>query len=74
MKNCYVIVYHTEGFQDLCVFSSLKKAREEFDKIAKKYNMKESAYSYYICQAFGEIKNGKATLTLMKKIINYNGI
>lgn len=74
MKHCYVIVYHTEGFIDLSVFSSLKKAREEFDKIVKKYGMKEAAYSYYMSQAFGEIKNGKATLTLMKKIINYNGI
>lgn len=74
MKHCYVIVYMTEGFQDLSVFSSLQKAEEVFDKLVEKYGLTKNNYSYYASQAYRKVNNKKTTLTLMKKIINFNSI
>ena len=66
MKKVYVIVWMTNGFQDLSVFTSFEKANNQFDELMKEFGLTEKQQTYYLRQAFG-----KGSLTLMSKITNF---
>ena len=77
MKYCYVIVWQTGGFQDLSVFTSRVAADKCFEELKSYFNLEEVT-SFYRRQAFGNgkasTKTGHGSLTLMKKIYNFNSI
>ena len=78
MKNCYVVMWRTEGFTDFSVFSSLAKANDVFDKIKKRFNLEESEHTWYVREAYGKghanTKSGDGSLYMIKKTINFNSI
>lgn len=66
MRKVYVIVWLTNGFQDLAVFTSYEKANNQFEELMKEFGLTEKQQTYYLRQAFG-----KGSLTLMRKITNF---
>lgn len=79
-KSVYLVVYKTDGYEDIFPYSSRAKADNCFENLVEKFKLTESEEHkcWYVREAYGNgkaaTKSGDASLILAKKIIDFCSI